>query len=298
MNRKEFRKLNEVERLSLKWKDFPAYEDYKFELRAEKMRPFSLDHFFKQVTHFKHSGNSGDIIYSLPTVYALSKNGKAQMHLMTGQKLENQNAFHPLGSVMLNNKMVEMLCPLLLHQPQIEVCDKYNGEDIDYDLDLIRLHPFSLGRNSIARCYFHVFCIFADLSVPWLVAPKDETYADYIILSRSHRYRSPGITYGFLKKYKKKIFIGVPEEFEDIKQQLPDIEYKPVQDFLEMASIINGSRLFIGNQSFPFSIAEALKVTRVLELSYRTPNVIVEGKGGHDFYYQEHFEKIVETLMK
>ena len=63
-----------------------------------------------------------------------------------------------------------------------------------------------------------------------------------------------------------------------------------------MASIINGSKLFIGNQTFAFSLAEGLKVNRVLELYYAAPNVIVEGKGGHDFFYQPHFEKAVETL--
>jgi hypothetical protein len=292
----EFKKLNEFERLYLKWKDFEAYKDYKFHRQIQNKPPVNLDHPFKKETHFKHSGNSGDIIYSLPAVYALSKNGHAYLHLNLNQKSIVQHKFHPLGNVMMNDKVVNMLKPLLLHQSEIQGCEIYENQAIDYDLDLIRRYPIRQDKGSISRWYFNIFNIFSNLGNPWLVAPKNNDFADHIIIARSHRYRAPGIDYKFLKKYPKKIFIGVPEEYEDMKQQLPELEYLPVKDFLEMAAIINGCRLFIGNQSFPFSLAEGLKVNRLLELYYAAPNVIVEGNGGHDFYFQEHFEKAVEVL--
>ena len=292
----EFKKLNELQRLYLKWKDYEAYKDYKFHKKMQQAPAVDINHEFKKETHFKHSGNSGDIIYSLPAVYALSKNGKAFLHLHADQKGDYRNKFHPLGGVMLNEKIIKMLAVLLLHQPQIAACDLYNNQPLDYNLDLIRQQPFSLSMGSISRWYFHVFGIYANLSEPWLIAPKNEAFANHIVIARSHRYRTPGIEYKFLKKYKNKIFIGVPEEYVDLRQQLPELEYHPVNDFLEMASIINGCRLFIGNQSFPFSIAEGLKVNRLLEVCYQIPNVIVEGKGGHDFFFQEHFEKAVDLL--
>ena len=83
-----------------------------------------------------------------------------------------------------------------------------------------------------------------------------------------------------------------------MKQVLPDLRFQPVTNFLEMAGIINSCKLFIGNQSFPFSIAEALKVTRLLESYYRVPNVIVEGPGGNDFLYQPQFEYAVRRLYE
>jgi hypothetical protein len=64
-----------------------------------------------------------------------------------------------------------------------------------------------------------------------------------------------------------------------------------------MATLINSCKLFIGNQSFPFSIAEGLKVNRLLEVYHLSPNVIVEGKGAQDFLYQPQFEKTVEQLI-
>jgi ADP-heptose:LPS heptosyltransferase len=130
------------------------------------------------------------------------------------------------------------------------------------------------------------------------VAPKDEQYFNTIIIARSHRYRSPLIDYSFLNGYRNKLFIGVQEEYDDMKKVLPDLEFKPVNDFLEMATIINSCRLFIGNQSFPFSLAEALKVNRLLEVYYKAPNVVVEGKGANDFIYQPQFEYAVKRLLE
>ena len=64
---------------------------------------------------------------------------------------------------------------------------------------------------------------------------------------------------------------------------MPDLRFKPVTDFLEMAIIVNSCKLFIGNQSFPFALAEAMKVKRLLEVYYKAPNVGVQGKNGSEF---------------
>ncbi len=82
-----------------------------------------------------------------------------------------------------------------------------------------------------------------------------------------------------------------------MKKSIPNLVWQPVVNFLELAAVIAGSKLFIGNQSFPFSIAEGLKATRLLEVYHRIPNVIPEGKNGYDFYFQKHFEYLVENLV-
>lgn len=297
-----FKKLTWIEKIRLKFTDAQSYEFYKFSLKEEKfrldaqnLRPVNLDHLYKIETRFKHSGNAGDIIYSLPAVFALAKNGTAHLYLNTNQVVKYP-FYHPLGNVMLNDKMLEMLKPLLLFQPMIKECDKYDGQAVDYDLDLFRTQPFHLNKGSITRWYCHIFGIYPDTSQPWLTAPKNESMRDFIVIARTHRYRSPGINYSFLHKYGKIIFLGLPIEYQDLKKELPELIYHPVNDFLETASIINGCRLFIGNQSFAFALAEGLKVNRLLEIYFEAPNVIPEGKGAHDFVYQPHFEKAVDML--
>jgi ADP-heptose:LPS heptosyltransferase len=94
------------------------------------------------------------------------------------------------------------------------------------------------------------------------------------------------------------MFVGVEAEYAEMRQQLPKLEYRPVQHFLELAQVIAGSRLFIGNQSFPFAIAEGLKVKRLLEIYHLSPNVNVEGPLGYDFCFQPQFERLVEKLYE
>ena len=251
-----------------------------------------------EVVHFKHSGLLGDVIYSIPAMYALANGKKIALHL-------NINAFnsmrkelrHPNGKKMLTEKSIELLKSLLLSQEQFTECDIFECQLIDFDLDMFSRIPFDFRMGSITRWYFLAFGVNFDTSKPWLFAKSDSEYKDYIIIARSLRYRTPSIDYSFLSQYPKVAFIGVEDEYQDMKQFIANLEYIKVGDFLELARIISGCRFFIGNQSAPFALAEALKVKRILEVYPFCPNVIVEGKDGYDFCYQKQLETIVHKLF-
>lgn len=293
----QFRKRSPLSKILLKLKDSNSYKEYKFQYNLSKTHPIDLNFPVKDEYHFKHSGNSGDIIYALPTIYSLAHGAKAHLHLHINQPGSYGKKPHPLGNVMLNRKMAQMLQPLLLAQKEIHSCSIYDGTSpVDFDLDTIRRYPILMSRGNIARWYFYVFAVNADLSKPWLTVSPDTSFNDRIVVARSQRYRGPGIDYSFLKKYKT-VFIGVEQEWKEMKEMLPDIELVPVKNFMEMAQIIAGSKLFIGNQSFPFSIAEGLKVKRLLEVYFLAPNVNVEGSNGYDFCFQPQFEKLVQKLV-
>lgn len=294
----EFRALSFLQKIHLKYTNRRAYQDYKILKKLYDAPPVDLNLDFDREVNFKHSGNAGDIIYALPSIYAIAKNKPFQLFLNPGAKADyGKDVYHPSGDTMLTEKTISLIKPLLLYQPQLQTCEIYRTQPIDVDLDIFRKFPLFKGLGNITRWYFYIYGIQADLSIPWLIAPKDDRFKNTIILARSHRYRNPGIDFSFLKQYESVLFIGLPQEYEDMKQMLPELEYHPVKDFLEMATVINSSRLFIGNQSFPFSIAEALKVKRVLEACYYCPNVNVEGKNGFDFCYQPQFEKTVQLAL-
>ena len=63
-----------------------------------------------------------------------------------------------------------------------------------------------------------------------------------------------------------------------------------------MAQIINSSKIFIGNLSFGFTLAEGLKKPRLLESGPDFPLVYPNGKDAYDFYFQNHFEKNFNKL--
>lgn len=249
--------------------------------------------------HFKHTGHAGDVIYSIPAMKALAKERKIHLYFELHQPNRDftKQMKHPNGNVMLNEKSIAMFAPLLQQQPGIHFFGAWNGEPIHYDLTAFRSFPFDYRMYSITRWYFLTFAVTADLGKPWLQITPDQRFADKIVLARSSRYHTPGISYSFLAKYANLVFVGVPDEYEAMKKEIPGLTYQPINNFAELASIIGGSKLFIGNQSFPFSLAEALKVTRVLEVYHQCPNVVPEGPEAYDFCYQPQFEKIVSDIL-
>lgn len=253
----------------------------------------------KDAVHFKHFGLIGDIIYAIPAMQVLAQGRKIHLHLQINQKsMYKKGMKHQNKDKILTEKSVEMLAPLILAQPGFVACDILKDQRVDYDLDYFRKYPFDYNKGHICRWYFQTYGITADLGKPWLTVSPNALFKDEIVIARSFRYRAPGISYAFLSQYTDISFVGLKDEYEDMRQQIPSLKYKAVDNFLELAEIIAGCRFFIGNQSFPFSVAEALKVKRVLEVYFECPNVIPEGKDGYDFCYQPQFEKIVSSLFK
>lgn len=249
--------------------------------------------------NFRHSGHSGDLVHAMPVMFALAKGRKINLYLHLNQPAGKYagNITHPNGNVMFTKKTVELFAPLILSQPQFNTCEAYTDQNIHYDLSEFRQFPFDLRMGSNSRWYLQTFATTWDLGKPWLWVTPDASYNDAIIVARTSRYRTPMVNYHFLRKYPRVVFVGLPEEFENMLAQIPNMEYKPVKNFLELAQVIAGGKLYISNQSLPAAIAEGLKVKRVIELSYLVPTTVVEGPDAYDVVYQPQFERIVSNLM-
>ncbi|RYD97150.1 MAG: hypothetical protein EOP50_05950 [Sphingobacteriales bacterium] len=289
--------MNFLQRMLLKQRDSIAYKHWKFLDKLSRVELPDVALAPRPEWHFKHSGNAGDIIYSMPAMLAIAGDAPVHIHLAVDQPAKMPKSFrHPLGNVLLNRKMLEMLRPLLLSNPQVASVQEWDGRSVDVDLDQFRNIPLMYDRGNIARWYMLIWGVNWDLNNPWLYADAEPSVSNAIVLARSSRYQAPGIDYSFLRVYPEVVFVGVQQEYDDMKKMVPNAVYRPSKDFLDLARVIRGSRLFIGNQSFPFSVAEALKTRRLLENYFRTPNVIVYGADGYDFSFQKPFEKLVRQL--
>ena len=297
-----FKRLNKFQEIILKLGNKKAYVAYK-DLRNFHQKTINIpsinliENFSKETINFKHSGHLGDIIYAIPTMYALSGGSKINLFLDINKELPVDGK-HPLGIVGLNQNSVSSLKSLLLLQPKFNSVEVYNpdSQTIDYDLDLFRQFPLDYHKGNIARWYFNIFATSYDLGKPWLSVIPDKSVKGKIVIARSIRYNAPEINYSFLQNYNNLIFVGLPEEYELMKKAIPKLEYKKTNDFLSLASVIAGADFFIGNQSFPFALAEALKVPRILESYYLCPNVIPEGENAYEFSFQPQFEFLVKKL--
>jgi hypothetical protein len=252
----------------------------------------------KEVVNFCHHGHLGDVIYSIPCMLALSKGKPINLFLNTKVKNTYHGSLkhHSVQNISVGS--LQFLKPLIEAQLDFLVCKALENESYDYNLNNIHLFPFNLKVGNIVRWYFLTYGVNYDTTKPWLNVKPNETFKDSILIARSFRYRSPGIDYSFLSKYDNLNFIGLQDEYEDMKLAIPNLQHLKVTSALELAECIAGCKLFIGNQSFPFAVAEAIKVKRVLEVDFLTPNVMVDGPNGFDFCYQPQFEKIVKNIVE
>lgn len=250
-----------------------------------------------------NSGNAGDLIYSLSSMHYLwtMHNKEIDLYLRVGVPSTFTSATHPVGNVMLNDTMFNMLRPLLLSQSYIHDVIRVEGKEeieIDFDFDLFRDNAKNLSGGDIKLWHSLVYPELKPSTTYKVLEASPYEEGEYIVINRSTRYNNPLIDYTLLEKLGKKMyFVGVEDEFKIMSAIIPNLIHKQVNDFLEMADLIYGSWLFIGNQSMAFSIAEQLKVRRVLEQYFAAPNVIPQGGDWAVFHTNKQFENIINSMI-
>ena len=251
----------------------------------------------KKELSFSHCGHLGDVINSLPAIKELSKNHKCDFFIHSEKKLENSaKNYKGFGDeVYLKDKAVDMLIPLLANLPYIQKIKKLKNEKIDIDFNIIKKMPINFNIDSV-RWYFHVTGVHGNLNEPYIYAEPHKTIKNKVVIMRNTRRKNYITNYKFLKNYKDLLFIGLEKEYHDLKKDVPSLEFYNCKDFLEVAEIIKASKFFLGNLSFGYTIAEGLKVPRLLESVPEFPLVYPNGINAYDFYFQVHFEKLFDDL--
>jgi len=210
----------------------------------------------------KHSGNIGDIIYSLPTVLKLSKQNNESINFL----------LNPVDNRM-SIELANIVTPLLEHQPYIDRVDIYKNQHVDYDLDLFR--TMHIPTNNLGEMHAQVYNFdFEILHEQSLFITPDlnfdlPTYD--IIINRTERYNNPNFPWQHLlnTEYKDqtKCFVGLKHEYDLFQStyQIKNLDYIATDNLLQVAYLINKSELFIGNCSSPYAIAETMKHKTIQE---------------------------------
>ena len=248
---------------------------------------------------FKHSGNAGDIVYSLWSIARACEdnNDTAIIYLNLNQPANYAPGFvHPLGNVMLNETMAKMLKPFLLRFEFVEAVLIYSGQKIDYDLDRFRTIGLNLGAGDIKRWYGYAYPeLMPNTHIEdfYFGSTKDYSLKDTVLWNRTQRYQNGQIDYSILDKTRTYVgFIGLDQEFEPCKKIVNRLGRITANDFAECADFIQSCKLFIGNQSVLFAIAEAINANRALEVYFGCPNVLPHG--GYEFYNQQGLEYVLK----
>jgi len=266
---------------------------------------------------FKISGFIGDIIHSLPAIKtACEKYGTtADIYIFldhTWSYFKEETREH---NGLISKGNFEMLKPLLNALPFINSVSEWKGQQVHYDFDTVKFRGKEIGlpHSNISRWYMYLFPeLSCDLSKRVIdlhdleghmwdtkgeIGIQQALYQNSIVVSRTFRNVNPYINYMFLNQYENVCFVGTLQEYEVFIKQVPNARYIHVDDFLELAIVIGNAKLFIGNQSFCYSIAEQMKTPRLLECNQEATNVMPQGANGYDFYTQHGLEYIVNEVI-
>ena len=228
---------------------------------------------------FNHRGSRGDIIYALPSIIASGG-----------------------GELNINRKDYTSFLESLL---RLQLCIsklnfgiwKKNGINLDlfrhiaivaYKVDKVAKH--------LAQSHLEVVHESFDLSKEWLFNIKPKKEAKIIINRTTHYHDKEEIDWKLLSDYKKDIlFIGLDYEYREFERKYFDVKRRICSNALEIAELIKGSNLFVGNQSLCFALAEAMKCPRVLEVYYIRNNCLPNGKDGYIYLDEELIKRYLNV---
>lgn len=220
---------------------------------------------------FKHSGTLGDLIYSLPLVKHFG-GGEFYLHLNQIDYLSkhiygvNPPAVH---AGRMNLKDFEFMQTFMQAQPYINKFATLDPRATEITHNLDRFRPyFAAHPGNYVDCYAKVFGITdtqqlqALRQTPWITVPNPRDLGTRnIVINRTDRW-VPAQLSNIWQDWKeqgvdqKAVFVGLDHEYELFRNQVGwAVPHLKVSSLLDMAEIIAGSSVFIGNQSAALSVA-------------------------------------------
>jgi hypothetical protein len=211
----------------------------------------------KEKKEFISYGNLGDRIYGLAIVKALG--GGIVYNFPKNSKFSQLDSLlykQPYVSKNINELTFNRfaLNKNKIHLKGYNQYHYYKKNTKRYKQTIIEYMFFYLGLK----------CPPLNSIIPWLVADKhNDTYK--IVIHRSERYNNPKANWDFLHEFKGQIYcVGFEKEIHNFVKKYKAIHLQ-VKNINELASTINSTDIFIGNQSSPLSIAVGLGKNRIIE---------------------------------
>lgn len=230
---------------------------------------------------FKHSGVFGDLLYSLPVVKRLG-GGEFYLHLDRINWIGEHYYGHPPHSLhqgRMNQADFDYMRDFMLAQDYIQDFQALPADTtVDHDLDRFRDIFVDHPANYIA-VYAWTFGIVDAYNLwmqPWLTVPEPKKVAS-VVINRTERYLPLQLSKAWQRWQdegieQQAVFVGLDHEYELFQQRVGyNIPHVKIHTMLELASIIAGADLYIGNQSQGLALAQGLGVRYNAELRQDLP---------------------------
>lgn len=230
------------------------------------------------------SGDLGDIIYSMRICHQLN-DPKSTYYIVE----------RPFTKPW-NQGRLDAIIPLMEAQPYLgrvvyqEPEEKLTHDFIDFRRGGL---PYAM---SLAEIHASWVGVTLEPYKSWLFVNPSEEFKGKVVVHKSPRYANPTFPWKQLaaKFGHRMVAVGVSDEHAVISGALGlNIPLRITKSYLELAELIAGADLFIGNQSSPCSIALGLGVPVVQETSVRHPDCIIPGANA---YFGHSSEVVIDGV--
>lgn len=201
---------------------------------------------------FTHSGDYGDLVYALPVIRDA---GGGHLYLY---EADDRRARAPMTA-----KHAAGIIPLLLEGAPYLKSVTWGDKPMPSEFNDFRK---GWDTGSIIDWHYRAANVHPNPCPPqWLdVEPKKQAP---VIIARSARYHNEAFPWRHILEFygNDAMFVGTQKEAEALTEEFGvDVTWLETANLLELARVIAGAELFIGNQSCPLAIAEAVKVPKII----------------------------------
>jgi len=237
-----------------------------------------LPPFFESPMIFHHSGDAGDVMYALSVMKEM---GGGDIFLSVDSQ-------YPTRMSMTQEHAANIL-PLIKAQDYVWGAHwsrtRPHSTHVDFNVFREAYKPESRtwydNTENIARLTARPFRVNLDPAAPWLTVPFKTVFKDRpIIVGWTPRYHNDHFPWPHLiKAYGDlMVFVGTPSEHDRFRELaygvgkvVPRAE---TGNLLDVAAVIAGGSVFVGNQSCPMAIALGLGKNLLQECWPANPNCV------------------------
>lgn len=254
----------------------------------------NLKQLVKKIPSYYISGELGDIIYSLP---AIKSKGGGNLFI-GGQFKEFPNfkeltpyIVYQLSQIIEQEDYIYSVkfateCPynaINLNYFKNDFKKWTNNELNDEEVDVVRTTKLTTWFSKLLEVEDTYHC-------NWLTNNFESE--EYICINRTAKYHNDNFPWKeVVKNYSDKIvFVGLPDEYNDFVRNFGYVKFHETKSILELFEIICKCKVFIGNQSFAYSLAESIKKPCIQETDRWICNCKFERDSalfyeGHNIYH-------------
>lgn len=212
---------------------------------------------------FTHSGNAGDIIFSIPTINHLTSGERKAIVYIKTAKYVYGDQFTFVKDLLLLQEGIKEVHPFTPAGADDWNYFRWPGLTPDYDLDYARLQR-QRGMIHIVKRYFDQFGIVKDHTRPFLAIDDEEIrHERFALIHLTPRWN--GLQYDWARIYNeakerhgKVYFTGFVSEHLDFTIRYGEIEHLQTENLLELARLIRDAEAIYCNQNVALTIAQGL----------------------------------------